>query len=635
MIRKSSQALPLLILWIKHTRKKRVLLLSLALVFLLATTAASFAADSFTDLPGTWVKPYVEKIVHYGSPVSGYADGSFRPDEPCTRGEFYSFLAHGIVSRDENDFAVENDSRHWAYKYWLILSDKYAEKNGDTLLPEGEHEIAAAGDSDYFDTKITRMEVVRVAGRVLNGVYDKPLVAAKAEFQDTTSISEEDQKYLNMLVGTGIIKGDVGNVFKPDDIITRGELVVVTGNIIDAYDFMNAPAVDRFARVFGYPLKGYEKGNFDYSAPCTRGEFFQLLAYSVLSPEENFYERYDNQGWAAGYYNRLDDYYFFKMLTKHDTETHLDDRQKNNSKAFLEATISKAEAAEYAGKIAHALLDKALPSAKAGFDDTNGLSGEQQQYINLMTSEGIFSASQNLFNPDEHMTRGDAVTVMVRLLDKYGLADPYRRVARTDNLPANYKEFPYIVAEVPNEVYEMPYIKDPLGGFVNPVDIFGKYRYNAGYTAEQIKGLLELANVDYRSINTDEIRTTLKRFADEEGSRVDDYIQNLISQQVVSECTVTPEPSIMYDDGMWGRMRAKVTLNVKECVGSSVKNLFFGDYVAQINISYPKGTYTFYVDHGLSPFAVGSKTLYTFAQSMDNMTIGRVKKIEGMEYVFQ
>jgi len=45
----------------------------------------------FTDIEGHWAKESIEKAANVGA-VSGYDDGTFRPDEPLTRAQIAKIL---------------------------------------------------------------------------------------------------------------------------------------------------------------------------------------------------------------------------------------------------------------------------------------------------------------------------------------------------------------------------------------------------------------------------------------------------------------------------------------------------------------------------------------------------------------
>lgn len=51
--------------------------------------------SKYTDLDGHWSKSHIEKLTAYGI-VSGFSDGTFRPDEPITRAEAATIVSNAL-----------------------------------------------------------------------------------------------------------------------------------------------------------------------------------------------------------------------------------------------------------------------------------------------------------------------------------------------------------------------------------------------------------------------------------------------------------------------------------------------------------------------------------------------------------
>ncbi|CAK4834081.1 unnamed protein product [Aphanomyces euteiches] len=67
-----------------------------------ATPAPTKPPVIFSDVGGNWASKEIAKAVELGI-VNGYPDGSFRPDEGVTRAEFTSMLVHGMKTMAEGD----------------------------------------------------------------------------------------------------------------------------------------------------------------------------------------------------------------------------------------------------------------------------------------------------------------------------------------------------------------------------------------------------------------------------------------------------------------------------------------------------------------------------------------------------
>ncbi|HOK49994.1 MAG TPA: S-layer homology domain-containing protein, partial [Sedimentibacter sp.] len=64
----------------------------------------------FSDIDGHWAKEWIEKAVNSGF-VTGYEDGTFKPDRTITRAEFSTMLnkAIKVESSTEINFSDVND----------------------------------------------------------------------------------------------------------------------------------------------------------------------------------------------------------------------------------------------------------------------------------------------------------------------------------------------------------------------------------------------------------------------------------------------------------------------------------------------------------------------------------------------
>lgn len=93
-------------------KKLASLLLTLALCAGLAVPAL---AAGFSDVPpGHYAAEAIEDCIAKGV-ASGYADGTFRPDQPVTNAQFAVMMARAFFPEDLVEFQAQAEGKPW---YW-------------------------------------------------------------------------------------------------------------------------------------------------------------------------------------------------------------------------------------------------------------------------------------------------------------------------------------------------------------------------------------------------------------------------------------------------------------------------------------------------------------------------------------
>lgn len=82
------------------------------------------AAPAFSDISEHWAKGYISAAADKGI-VNGYGDDTFRPDNHITRAEFAKIIAKMLGSASQNTKAEFTDVvGHWAEPYIALLTEK-------------------------------------------------------------------------------------------------------------------------------------------------------------------------------------------------------------------------------------------------------------------------------------------------------------------------------------------------------------------------------------------------------------------------------------------------------------------------------------------------------------------------------
>lgn len=141
--------------------------------------------------------------------------------------------------------------------------------------------------------------------------------------------------------------------------------------------------------------------------------------------------------------------------------------------------------------------------------------------------------------------------------DKY---DEWGRLVRTTNLPKNAKDYPYILADVSNEMYEMGYPYSAPDGrkmsstLYSTIPEYNKGNVDIWMSRLKIFGALWL-NVDYRTIDDEwaqALFATKMQNSNAELKYIRQYVDWVKANKIQVEGYLDPEPSMIYYDGFGG-----------------------------------------------------------------------------------
>lgn len=210
---------------ISFSRKLRTFGL-LMLLFLCAcgVLAAPASAAEYSDIQGHWNQKVIEKWSDTGV-LSGYADGTFRPNNPVTRGQLATVL-YRIWGCDpvEEGFAYPDLSKgHWCYDALNTLNMYGVALNtDDRILP---------------DEPLTREEAFYMIAKVFSVGADQNVRTNEFlhRVSDWDAVSDRYTSRLMMMVADRYVNGSSDGRLNPKRGITRAEVMKVIDNMIDVY----------------------------------------------------------------------------------------------------------------------------------------------------------------------------------------------------------------------------------------------------------------------------------------------------------------------------------------------------------------------------------------------------------------
>lgn len=161
----------------------------------------------FSDLEGHWAKDTVEQLADEGV-ISGFEDGTFRPDQSVTRAEFTKMIvqAFSLSAGDKSVSFTDVAADAW-----------YAQP---ISIAAGSEIILGSDGAFSPNEEITRQD----AAMILQRTAEKLGISLSGEesFADQEQIAPYARQAVALLAGSGILHGD-GGYFRPIDTTTRAE----------------------------------------------------------------------------------------------------------------------------------------------------------------------------------------------------------------------------------------------------------------------------------------------------------------------------------------------------------------------------------------------------------------------------
>lgn len=205
-------------LFMKKTLIRRILGMVLTTFLILGSCLVPAMASQFRDIDGHWAEKYITAMVNAGG-ISGYKDGTFRPNDPITSTEFMSILLRvtGNPPAKGGDWTTSVLKKAYSlgvYVYWS---------------PDGSDASA--------NYPMTKEEAALVLTRAAEGIlhetvpYDEAWDGGQV-FKDITSGTLNVPDVIESCYAMGLISGDTSGNFHPNQELTRAEAVVMISRLV-------------------------------------------------------------------------------------------------------------------------------------------------------------------------------------------------------------------------------------------------------------------------------------------------------------------------------------------------------------------------------------------------------------------
>ena len=271
---------------------KGLLAMTLALT-LICTSFVSVSAKGFKDVDEKkyeWCAEEISVMADKGI-ITGYTDGTFKPEKTVTKLESLALVARVLGSREEvNASLLENAKELYGEKVaefdlsfgedeicFLLLKGILEESELETYLGDG---VANEGMKRYD------MAVLLTKGMgAEKEVKDK--VTAVLDYEDALKIPASARKYVEYVTKVGLMQGMGENIFSPMTDVTRAQAALVLyklGNMTGYETFKGiVAAYNKASRTIRFKLEDNTNESFTIipSAVTLRCDGEEIIADAI------------------------------------------------------------------------------------------------------------------------------------------------------------------------------------------------------------------------------------------------------------------------------------------------------------------------------------------------------------------
>ena len=169
---------------------------------------------ALADIAGHWAEGSIRQLVD-SKAISGYPDGSFRPDNSITRAEFATVLVKAFQLEPKAGKTFDDTANHWAGEA-IATATAYGIVDG--------YSASAFGPDDNVTREQMAVMISKAAGL--------PAAAAAPVFGDSAKVSAWAQDAVAAAAESGIISGYPDNTFRPQGFATRAEAATIIAKAI-------------------------------------------------------------------------------------------------------------------------------------------------------------------------------------------------------------------------------------------------------------------------------------------------------------------------------------------------------------------------------------------------------------------
>ena len=195
---------------------RKIILSALIMIIVLGTATIVYGLSQYTDITETnWAYDAVTAMADK-EVIKGYPDGSFKPKNTITYGEF---IKMSLVAATGEDVKNASKPNHWSLNYYnKALELKYF----------NIYDI----DKSQLNNLITRGDMALIISAILGDVKIDKYDEIQQGIKDVTYQTEYEYD-ITKAYATGILTGYTDNTFRPENTLSRAESATVIYRLVD------------------------------------------------------------------------------------------------------------------------------------------------------------------------------------------------------------------------------------------------------------------------------------------------------------------------------------------------------------------------------------------------------------------
>ncbi|WP_147423885.1 S-layer homology domain-containing protein [Cohnella endophytica] len=178
---------------------------------------ASPVSGAFSDINQHWSKSNIDLFVTLGF-ITGYQDGTFRPNAPITRAEFAALIAR--------IFPIETSSSSRSFK---DVKEEYWASQAIRTLASNAILSGYADGSFRPNQAISRAEIIAIISRLVD--FNAVEKHEPASFNDVAGTWNAD--VIRAAAAAGIVEGRAAGTFAPNESSTRAEALSILLRVLN------------------------------------------------------------------------------------------------------------------------------------------------------------------------------------------------------------------------------------------------------------------------------------------------------------------------------------------------------------------------------------------------------------------